>query len=89
MDQPATGMTNGWPTSADLDAATAATTATLANPAATLQDVQAAAEHEQAVHEAYLQRPGGDADLQSWAEEWASRYEARTTQPVAGIEAGT
>ena len=76
------------PTRADLDAATAATLATLKNPAATPQDVQAAAEHEQAVHEAYMQRPGGDAELQAWAEEWAARYEVRTAQATAGIEAG-
>jgi hypothetical protein len=73
------------PTSADLDAATLAT---LRDPAATPQDIQAAAEHEQAVHQAYLQRPGGDAQLQAWAEQWAARHEARTTQPAAGIEAG-
>jgi len=83
-------MTSGRPpTSADLDAATAATLAALRDPAATPQEIQAAAEHEQAVHQAYLQRPGGDAQLQAWAEEWAARHEARTTQPAAGIEAGT
>ena len=76
------------PTSADLDAATAATLATLMSPAATPQDIQAAAEDEQAVHQAYLQRPGGEDQLQAWAEEWAARYEARTTQAAAGIEAG-
>jgi hypothetical protein len=88
MDQPTTGMTNDWPTGADLDAATAATAVALKDPAATPRDIHAAAEHEQAVHEAYLQRPGGDADLQAWAEEWAARYETRTTQAAAGIEAG-
>jgi len=88
MDQPTIGMTNGWPTGADLDTVTAATLATLKDPAATPQDIYAAAEHEQAIHEAYLQRPGGDAELQAWAEEWAARYEARTTQAAAGIEAG-
>ena len=82
-------MTNGWlPTGADLDAATAATAATIADPAATPQDIQAAAEHEQTVHEAYLQRPGGEAQLQACAEEWAARYQARTMQAAAGIEAG-
>ena len=76
----------GWPpTGADLDDATAAT---LADPAATPQDIQAAAEHEQTVHEAYLQRPGGEAQLQACAEEWAARYQARTMQAAAGIEAG-
>jgi hypothetical protein len=88
MDQHTTGMTSGCPTAADLDAATAATAAALADPAATPQDIHAAAEHEQAIHQAYLQRPGGDADLQAWAEEWAARHEARTTQAAAGIEAG-
>jgi hypothetical protein len=82
-------MTNDWlPTGAGLDAATAATLAMLIDPSATPQDIQAAAEQEQAIHEAYLQRPGGDAQLQAWAEEWAARHEARTTQPAAGIEAG-
>jgi hypothetical protein len=81
--------TDGWlPTGADLDAATAATIATLNDPAATPRGILAAAEHEQAVHEAFLQRPGGDAQLQAWAEEWAARYEARATQAAAGIEAG-
>jgi hypothetical protein len=74
-------------TKPDLDAATAATLATLKDPAATPQDIQAAAEHEQAVHEAYLQRPGADAQLQAWAEEWAARYETRTAH-TAGIELG-
>ena len=79
----------GWlPTGADLDDATAATLAALADPAATPQDIQAAAEHEQTVHEAYLQRPGGEAQLQACAEEWAARYQARTMQAAAGIEAG-
>jgi hypothetical protein len=73
---------------ADLEAATAATLATLNDPAATPRDILAAAEHEQAVHEAYLQRPGADATLQAWAEEWAAKYEARSTQANAGIEAG-
>lgn len=82
-------MTNDWlPTGADLDAATAATLAMLIDPSATPQDTQAAAEQEQAIHEAYLQRPGGDAQLQAWVEEWTARYEARTTQAAAGIEAG-
>jgi hypothetical protein len=74
-------------TKPDLDAATAATLATLEDPAATRQDIQAAAEHEQAVHEAYLQQPGADAQLQAWAEEWAARHEARTAH-TAGIELG-
>jgi hypothetical protein len=73
---------SGWlPTGADLDAATAATHATLMDTAATPQDIQAAAEHKQAIHEAYMQRPGGDAQLQAWAEEWTARYEARAAHP--------
>jgi hypothetical protein len=69
------------PTGADLDAATAATLATLLDPTVTPQDIQAAAEHEQAVHEAYLQRPDGDAQLQARAEEWAARYQAQAAHP--------
>ena len=88
MDQSTTSMTNGrLPTGRDLDAATAATATALADAAATPRDIQAAAEHEQAVHEAYLQRPGADAQLQAWAEEWAARYEARVAHPE--IELGT
>jgi len=69
------------PTGADLDAATAATLATLMDPAARPQDIQAAAEHERVVHEAFLQRTGGDAQLQAWAEEWAARYETQAAHP--------
>jgi hypothetical protein len=88
MDQSTTSVTNGrLPTGRDLDAATAATVAAIIKPGATPQDIQAAAEHEQAVHEAYLQRPGADAQLQAWAEEWAARYEARAIHPE--IELGT
>ena len=56
------------PTRADLDAATAATAAAIADPSASLADVERAAELEEATHAAYLQRPGADAELQLEAE---------------------
>ncbi len=56
------------PTRADLDAATAATAAAIADPSASLADVERAAELEEATHAAYLQRPGADAELQTEAE---------------------
>ena len=56
------------PTRADLDAATAATAAAIADPEASLADVERAAELEEAVFTAYLQRPGAGAELQVKAE---------------------
>jgi uncharacterized protein (DUF1800 family) len=56
------------PTRADLDAATTATAAVLADPAATFAEREHAAETEQATHILYLQRPGADAELQAEAE---------------------
>jgi hypothetical protein len=53
------------PTRADLDAATAATVAAIADPAATPMDVYRAAEAEEAVTAAYLQRPGAAAELEA------------------------
>ena len=51
-------MTAAWlPTRAELDAATARTAAAIADPAASLADVQRAAELEEAAFAAYLQRP--------------------------------
>jgi hypothetical protein len=45
------------PTRADLDAATARTAAAIADPAASLADVERLAEIEEAITTAYLQRP--------------------------------
>jgi len=56
------------PTRAELDAATARTAAVIADPSASLADVERAAELEEAVHIAYLARPGADAELQAEAE---------------------
>jgi hypothetical protein len=56
------------PTRADLDAATAATAAVLADPGASRAQREHAAEAEQAIHLLYLQRPGADAELQAEAE---------------------
>ena len=56
------------PTRADLDAATARTAATIADPAASRADIERLAELEQAVHDAYLRNPGADAELQAEAE---------------------
>ena len=53
------------PTRADLDAATAATAAVIADPSASLADVERAAELEEAVFAAYLQRPGAEAELEA------------------------
>jgi hypothetical protein len=60
--------TSWLPTRAELDAATARTAAALADPAASLADVQRAAQAEEAVHQGYLHRPGADAELQAEAE---------------------
>jgi len=56
------------PTRADLDAATAQTAAAIADPDASLANVERAAELEEAVFAAYLERPGADAELQAEAE---------------------
>ena len=56
------------PTRADLDKATARTAAALADPHASLADVERAAELEEAVHLVYLTQPGADAELQAEAE---------------------
>ena len=53
------------PARADLDAATAATTSVLADPAATAEDVYRAADLEEAVLSAYWHRPGGAAELEA------------------------
>jgi hypothetical protein len=61
-----TTITRWAPTRAELDAATARTAAAIerGSPA----DIQRAAELEEAAHNAYLQRPGADAELQAEAE---------------------
>ena len=61
-----TAITDWPPTRAELDAATARTAAAIerGSPA----DIQRAAELEEAAHNAYLQRPGADAELQAEAE---------------------
>jgi hypothetical protein len=56
------------PARADLDAATARTAAAIADPSASLADVERAAELEEAAFAAYLGRPGADAELQAEAE---------------------
>ena len=53
------------PTLADLDAATAATAAAIADPSASLADVERAAELEEATLTAYLQQPGAEAELEA------------------------
>jgi hypothetical protein len=53
------------PTRADLEAATAATAAVLADPAATSMDVHRAAELEAATLHAYWHRPGAEAELEA------------------------
>jgi hypothetical protein len=55
----------GLPTRADLDAATAATAAAIADPAAGPAEILRAAQAEEAVHLAYLRRPGAAAELQA------------------------
>jgi len=62
-----TTTTTDWPSRADLDAAAARTAAAIAD-GASLADVQRAAELEEAASNAYLQRPGADAELQAEAE---------------------
>jgi hypothetical protein len=56
------------PTRSELDAATARTAAVIADPDASLADVERAAEIEEAAYLAYLTRPGADAELQAEAE---------------------
>ena len=53
------------PTRGDLDAVTARTAATIADPAASRADVERAAELEEAAFLAYLQRPGAEAELEA------------------------
>jgi hypothetical protein len=53
------------PTMADLDAATAATAAAIADPSASRADVERAAELEEAVFVAYARRPGAEAELEA------------------------
>jgi hypothetical protein len=59
------------PSRACLDAATARTAAAIAAGAAPAE-IQRAAEIEEAVHTAYLQNPGADAELQREAEAGAA-----------------
>lgn len=56
------------PSRADLDAATARTAAAMANPAARPSDRLLVAKAEEAIHLAYLRRPGADAELRAEAE---------------------
>jgi hypothetical protein len=55
----------GLPTRADLDAATAATAAAIADPAAGPAAILRAAQAEEVVHLAYLRRPGAAAELEA------------------------
>jgi hypothetical protein len=55
----------GLPTRADLDAATAATAAAIADPASGPAEILRAAQAEEAVHLAYLRRPGAAAELET------------------------
>lgn len=55
----------GLPTRADLDAATAATAAAIADPASGPAGILHAAQAEEAVHLAYLRRPGAAAELEA------------------------
>jgi hypothetical protein len=55
----------GLPTRADLDAATAATAAEIADPASGPAAILRAAQAEEAVHLAYLRRPGAAAELEA------------------------
>jgi hypothetical protein len=56
------------PSRADLDAATARTAAAIADPHASLAEVERLAELEEAMYRTYLARPGADAELQAEAE---------------------
>jgi hypothetical protein len=53
------------PTRAELDAATAATAEAIADPSASLADVERAAELEEAVLTAYLTRPEAASELEA------------------------
>ncbi|MGH3186582.1 MAG: hypothetical protein ACRDPY_21215 [Streptosporangiaceae bacterium] len=55
----------GLPTRADLDAATAATAAAIADPASGPAGILRSAQAEEAVHLAYLRRPGAAAELEA------------------------
>jgi hypothetical protein len=55
----------GLPTRADLDAATAATAAAIADPVAGPAEILRAAQAEEAVHLVYLRRPGAAAELEA------------------------
>jgi hypothetical protein len=61
------------PTRAELDNATRATAAAMADPRASRAQRQHAAEMEQAAQILYCQRPGADAELQREAEMEAGR----------------
>jgi hypothetical protein len=56
------------PTRADLDAATARTAAALKDPSLSRADVAHVAWLEEKVHNAYLERPEAEAELQAEAE---------------------
>ena len=56
------------PTRADLDAATARTAAAIADPGASLADVERLAEIEEAITGSYLEQPGAGAELQTEAD---------------------
>lgn len=66
------------PSRADLDASTGRTAAVMADPAASLSDRLLVAKAEEATHQAYLQRPGTDAELQAEAEMEGGRTAAAT-----------
>jgi hypothetical protein len=53
------------PARADLDAATAATAAAIADPSASRADVERAAELEETTLAAYLHRPEAEAELEA------------------------
>ena len=53
------------PDRAELDAATAHTAAAIADPSASLAEVEYLAELEEAAFNAYLQRPGSEAELEA------------------------
>lgn len=63
------------PTRAELDEMTARTQAVLDDPRASLADRERVAELEEKAHNAYLRRPGADAELQADAERELREYE--------------
>ena len=72
----------GWlPTRAEMAAATARTAAVIADPCASLADVERAAELEEAVLDAYAQQPEAQAELE------AGYLMAALEQRVAALEA--